>query len=72
LRVWMDLMYFMGGYKPHPKIDKPLSIVEAMEVIEREKCSLELKNALLDALLNNEIQVWLCFDGKIRYQYVGG
>jgi len=72
VKVWMDLMHFMGGYKPHPKIDRMLSIVEAMEVIEREKCSLELKNALLDALLNNEIQVWLCFDGKIRYQYVGG
>ncbi|MCR6692825.1 MAG: hypothetical protein MRT15_10570 [archaeon YNP-LCB-003-016] len=72
MKVWMDLMHFMGGYKPHPKIDKPLSIVEAIEAIEREKCSPRMKNALLEALLNNELQVWLCWDGRVRYQYVGG
>jgi hypothetical protein len=68
----MDLLYYMGGYKPHPKIDKLLSIVEALEAVEREKCSLELKNALLEAILNGEMIAWLCWDGKIRYQYVGG
>jgi hypothetical protein len=68
----MDLLYYMGGYKPHPKIDKPLSIVEAIEAIEGEKCSPELKDALLEGLMNGEIVAWLCWDGKVRYQFVGG
>jgi hypothetical protein len=68
----MDLMYYMGGYKPHPKIDKLLSIVEAIEVIEREKCSEEMKEALLEAVLDGRMLVWLCWDNRVRYQYIEG
>ena len=60
----------MEGYVPHPKIDRPLSLLEAIEAVSSmEKYSDEIKMILIEAILNGEVQVWYCWDGKIRLSW---
>jgi hypothetical protein len=69
--LWGELEV-MYEYVPHPKLDRLLKGDEAIRAVLGEKYDEAVKEALIYAVRAGEVNVWLCWDGKLRYQYVGG
>jgi|YelNatPaOPRAMG01_1025707.scaffolds.fasta_scaffold13480_6 hypothetical protein len=69
--LWGELEV-MYEYIPHPKLDRLLKGDEAIRAVMGEKYDEAVKEALIYAVRAGEVNVWLCWDGKLRYQYVGG
>jgi hypothetical protein len=61
----------MGIFRIRSLTDS-LKQMRPLELYWGEKYDEAVKEALIYAVRAGEVNVWLCWDGKLRYQYVGG
>jgi hypothetical protein len=60
----------MSKHPPKSGVGKLLNVDEAVKLImEKEDCDISMKKALVKAVKTGKVRVWLCRDGKLRYQY---